>query len=94
MKQTELVKLKDITQSGFFRKVNGTYVYKIISPASSEFLKLDSNFIHGVTFNGNTASVDKDKVVTECNASDFISQYIVINPDYYEIGCNNLVSRI
>ena len=62
---------RNIGRGEFFRKRKGIYVFVRISDSSANFLGLDPTKIHGVCFNGNTCSIDKDKIVMRSELSDF-----------------------
>ena len=67
------MKAADVERGGFFTKKTGTYVYIRISESSANFLGLDPTKVYGVSFNGNTCSIDANKEVKESTVEAFLA---------------------
>lgn len=68
----ETIEASKISSYGFFRKVGGAYVYKIISPSSAAHPNLDASKVYGVAYNGNTATVWATTLVHPATVEEMI----------------------
>lgn len=59
----KLVRADSIEEGHCFRKRTGAYAYLRLSEGSVRFLKLDTNFVYGICYNGNVVKLPKDKMV-------------------------------
>lgn len=76
MREKLYVEIGKIDAGGFFRKINGTYIYMVMSESAVIFNKLDNDLIYGMCFNGNVAHMKREKVVEECTFEEYIIQLL------------------
>jgi len=54
----------------FYRKVQGTYVYLVLDPAS---LRRDDGLVYGSAFHGGISHISKDLLVVRCTPDEFLT---------------------
>jgi hypothetical protein len=70
MKKRPVVPAKDIQHA--FRKKTGEFVYLRISESSLKFLGMDTNFVYGITYNGNVTKVEPETLVCPMAIEDMM----------------------
>lgn len=71
-KNTQTVPAKNIGQGEFFRKRTGEYVHLKLSDSSTKFLGLDTNYVYGVTHNGNMSKLNPETQVVKTDLWQFL----------------------
>ncbi len=69
------MKISHLSQTQFFRKRTGTFVYKVMSKAGQDYLGLHSSYCYGIGHNGNVCKLRRGTDVVEMTAIDLLKQF-------------------